>query len=344
MLRKPIIVVLLVMTCATGRAGTYYFSSSEGDDKRSLQEAQHPETPWESIKKLNTLLNIIRPGDSILFKNGDRFHGTINIAKSGTVKSPIYFGKYGAGENPTLTGLIEITKWISKGENLFESQIPEIDSTLSTVTFNDEILPLGRYPNENEHNGGYFTINSYKNGHIESSNFKSAINYSGGEIVIRKNNWIIDRHNISKNTDNSIDYLDFEKEIAPMVGFGFFIQNHPSTLDQHGEWYFDRNSKKLLIYHEGNPIKEDIKAATLSEVFVFQNTANNILLENINIEGSNKNLISLKGSSNIVFENCNLAYIGQNAIHAVSTRNVTISNSTIKNSLKYKIEKPLIII
>ncbi|MEB2776069.1 right-handed parallel beta-helix repeat-containing protein [Algoriphagus sp. D3-2-R+10] len=333
MLRKPFIIVLLLLICASGRASTYYFSSSDGDDKRSLQEAQNPETPWESIQKLNTLLNIIRPGDSILFKNDDRFHGTINIVKSGTVKSPVYFGKYGSGENPTLTGFCEITNWISKGDNLFESHIPEMESPLSTVIINDKIYPLGRYPNENEYDGGYFKISAYKEGHIESSNFKTSANYAGGEIVIRKNNWIIDRHTISTNTGNSIDYLDFEKEIAPMIGYGFFIQNHPSTLDQHGEWYFDTNSKKLLIYHEGNPIDEDIKAVTLSEVISIQNTANNISFENINIEGSNKNLISLKGSSNIIFQNCNLAYIGQNAIDAVSTKNITISNSTIKNSL-----------
>ncbi|TXD75451.1 right-handed parallel beta-helix repeat-containing protein [Algoriphagus ratkowskyi] len=321
------------MTSATGKSGTYYFSSSNGDDNRSLKDAQNPETPWKTIQKLNSLLNIIRPGDSILFKNGDQFHGTILLIKSGTVKSPIYFGSFGIGDNPKLTGLRNVTKWKSIGQNLFEAQIPELDSSLNTVLFNDKIHPLGRYPNLNEYDGGYLTINAYKDGHIESSNFKPSQNFTGGEIVIRKNNWIIDRHKIRATKTNSIDYIDYDKEIAPMIGYGFFIQNHPSTLDKHGEWYFDRNSKKLLIYHSGNPTDDNIKVSTLSEVLILQNTANYIIFENINIEGSNKNLITLNGTSNITFNNCNLAYIGQNAINTVSTKNIEFSNSSIKYSL-----------
>ena len=77
MLRKLIVLVLLVINSAVVQAGTYYFSSSKGDDARSLKEAQTPETPWGTIRKLNSLLNIIRPGDSILFKSGDKFHGKI---------------------------------------------------------------------------------------------------------------------------------------------------------------------------------------------------------------------------------------------------------------------------
>jgi hypothetical protein len=333
MTAKLVLFLLLFLKCISGTSSTYYFSSSIGDDSRSAEEAKKPDTPWKSIEKLNTLLKSIKPGDSILFKNNDKFHGTINIIRSGTLKSPIYFGCFGSGEKPIISGFRDVTNWNHNGENLYEAYLPDITTPLNMLVLNDKIQAMGRYPNLNNQNGGYLKINSYKDGHITTSKLPTNSNYSGGEIVIRKNNWIIDRHLIKSNSQNSLEYNNFEEEIPPMIGYGFFIQNHPLTLDQHGEWYFDKGAKKISIYLESDPSNEKIKIATLPEVISFQNKTSNIIFENISIEGSNFNLISLSGSSNLKFENCNLEYIGENGIHTVSSRNIAISNTSIRNSL-----------
>jgi parallel beta-helix repeat protein len=321
------------MVCSLGHSATYYFSSTTGDDLRSVQQAQNPRTPWKSIVKLNSIFRALLPGDNILFKNGDTFHGAIIMVKSGSIKAPISFGNYGSGEKPILTGLHEIKNWVSKGSNFYEAIIPEINTPLSTVIIDGKMRAMGRFPNEDNKNSGYFTIGSFEDGYIRSTQSLPLLNFSGGEIVIRKNNWIIDRHLIISNTDNIVNYDMPENGITPSLGFGFFIQNHPSTLDTHGEWYFDNTNKKLMIYYLGDPSSGDIRVATIPQVITVRNMASNILFENISIEGSNGNLISLNGSSNFTFKNCNLEYIGQNAINTSSSRNLIISNTTIKNSL-----------
>lgn len=333
MLEKKILTAFFVLFFQTANSATYYFSSSSGVDSYTKQEAQNPNTPWKSIKKLNSIISSLQPGDCILFKGGDSFHGALVISKSGTLKSPIYFGKYDSGNNPVISGFREVIEWESKGGNLYESQISEINSNLNVLIINNEIYAMGRYPNDNENNKGYLTINSYKEGQITGSPLKTSLNFTDGEIVIRKNNWIIDRHLITSNSSQGISYLNFENKIAPMIGFGFFIQNHPLTLDRHGEWYFDKENNKILIYFIGDPSKGKIKLSTIPEIIKTQNKASNIYFENISFEGSNEDLISLLESSNITIESCKLEFIGKNGIKTVSSRNLTVSNTLIKNSL-----------
>ena len=57
-------------------AAKYYFSSQSGDDSRTSLQAQNPATPWKTLNKLNTFMNL-QPGDSVLFKRGETFYGTL---------------------------------------------------------------------------------------------------------------------------------------------------------------------------------------------------------------------------------------------------------------------------
>ncbi len=245
---KLIVFTLFFSILQSGQSATYYFSNSRGVDTRSNQEAQNPGTPWQSVQKLNLLFLSLQAGDSILFYRGDIFHGTLEIVKSGSLKSPIYFGSYGSGEKPILTGFREIKDWLAKGKNIYHAQFPEIFTELNTVLIDNSLQAMGRNPKYNSLNCGYDPINSYIRGTIGSNELKSMEPLAGGEIVIRKNNWIIDRHLINSSSYNAINYDPLGSSNIPMVGYGFFIQNHPSTLDSHGEWFFDKDTKELLLY------------------------------------------------------------------------------------------------
>src|SRR5690606_26175086 len=105
---------------------------------------------------------------------------------------------------------------------------------------------------ESEENGGYLTIKSHNGKNLVSTDkLKGSPNFNGGEIVIRKNNWIIDRHTIIVHSGTSFQYDSHGSKYKPENGYGFFIQNHPGVLDKLGEWYYDRSAKKLLLYHPG---------------------------------------------------------------------------------------------
>src|SRR3712207_2097522 len=94
--------LLAVSLCVLNTAGAtnYYFSSVSGDDSRTSNQAQNPSTPWKTIDKLNTIFASLLPGDSVLFKRGETFYGSIIVGKSGTSILPITIGAYGTGAKP----------------------------------------------------------------------------------------------------------------------------------------------------------------------------------------------------------------------------------------------------
>jgi parallel beta-helix repeat protein len=108
-MKKVIIVGLAAMVLATGvfvykaeesrAAGTYYVSSSSGNDSNAGTQA----APWKTAAKVNSMT--FQPGDQILFKRGDTWVADPLIPRSsGTAGNPITFGAYGTGNRPVLNG------------------------------------------------------------------------------------------------------------------------------------------------------------------------------------------------------------------------------------------------
>lgn len=99
-IKKLVTVMMLFSSFTCAKAANYYFSSSAGDDSRMPMQAQHPATPWKTIKKLNSYFHDLKPGDSIFFRRGDVFIGQLTINKSGVSGAPIVISTYGAGKVP----------------------------------------------------------------------------------------------------------------------------------------------------------------------------------------------------------------------------------------------------
>ena len=87
---KSTILILVVLLAFSQAYGTnYYLSSSSGND---LLDGKSVTTAWQTTNKLNTVMNLLQPGDSVFFKCNDTFNGQILISKSGNASKNIYFG------------------------------------------------------------------------------------------------------------------------------------------------------------------------------------------------------------------------------------------------------------
>ena len=92
-------------------AGTYFVSSSQGNDTNSGTAAN---APWKS---LNNVYNhtygagIFKPGDQILLRAGDSFDGPLRLCQSGAEGSNIVVGRYGTGADPIIFGDHPSAKW-----------------------------------------------------------------------------------------------------------------------------------------------------------------------------------------------------------------------------------------
>ncbi|WP_296700210.1 right-handed parallel beta-helix repeat-containing protein [Algoriphagus sp.] len=313
----------------------YYFSSSVGDDSRSFELAQSATTPWKSIEKLNEIASSLKGGDKIYFKRGDVFHGTIRLSKGGTINDPILFDAYGTGELPIITSLKKVENWENLGNGIYQAKIPDINSLdLKIVLLDNEIKAFGRYPNINEENGGYLTIQSI-NHDFSINGSLIPFNGKGGEVVIRKNNWIIDSYPISNIKENRIDFLNKGSSgYKPIIGFGYFIQNHLEALDQIGEWAYSKEEKILSIYLGKDLSSERIIEYASNDYLIVTNfLVRNLSFRNLHLKGGNKNIINIERSSNILVENSILEFAGENAIYSYSTPDFSVKNNIIRNSL-----------
>lgn len=330
-LKSGIIFIFSILHFSFSHGSTYYFSSSHGDDSYSRTEAQNPDTPWKSLNKLNSISPLLKAGDEILFKCGDTFFGKLLISKSGSPNSPIKYGSYGSGEKPIITSLKTISNWVKKGDNIYEADL-EVSGDLNIVILNGIAQALGRYPNSDSKKNGYLTISSVREGHIGSKELHLTPDFTGGEVVIRKNNWIIDRHKITQHSGSSINFDPSGSNYSPHIGFGFFIQNHPKTLDQNGEWYYDKLNRKLHIFFQGDISSAAIQVAINDQVIDIKQGISNVFFSDIAFLGANENLVTLSNSSNIIFSSTELKFAGMDAINSKGSKYFTIENSFIEDT------------
>lgn len=82
------------------RQPSYYISSSSGDDNNPGTKT----APFQSLAKLSTIT--VFPGDSVLFKRGERFDGHYIVNGSGSEEAPVLITGYGEGDPPIITGQV----------------------------------------------------------------------------------------------------------------------------------------------------------------------------------------------------------------------------------------------
>jgi len=325
----------LLLSMQSVFATDYYFSSSSGNDNYTFDESQSSLTPWNSIEKLNEISNSLKPGDRIFFKRGDVFKGTIRLTKGGLPGNPIVFDAFGTGEMPVITSLVNIETWEHVGNGIYASNISDFRPTkLKIVLLDDQVREIGRYPNSDQENSGYSTIKSL-NSQFSIVGNDIPFNTKGGEIVIRKNHWIIDSYPIKQSTGGTIDFWNQGTSTYKSIkGFGYFIQNHVGVLDQFGEWSYSVDQKILSVYFGDRPPSQiKVEVAVSDYLLVTNLLVKHLYFKNMHFKGANRNLVNIEQSSNVVIDDCLLEYAGENAVYSYSTPDFTIKNSQIRYAL-----------
>lgn len=325
---KAIILLFLICTFGNVKGSNYFFSSSAGVDTRTAAEAQNPATPWKSISKLNSIFSTLLPGDSIIFKSGEVFDGSITVTKSGSVTSSIVFSSYGTGAKPVINGFTTITNWTAIGNGVYESYNANYPTAVKMFCMNNMPFAMGRYPNNNAANKGYLTFETHNtNLSLTDNELSSATNWAGAEVVIRTNHWVIDRRTISSQTGTTIAFTPASTYYLK-DRFGYFIQNDIRTLDQKGEWYYNAAAKKMNVYlGTALPSTYVIKAAVENTLVKIYNQ-NNITFNNLAFTGSNNFTFDISNAQNISIKNCAISFSGTDAINGSGAGNVKIENNT----------------
>ena len=331
---KTLLLLTLValLSATTTNATNYYFSSVSGDDSRTSTQAKSSATPWKTLGKLNSYFLSLMPGDSVLFKRGETFYGSITIAKAGTTSLPIVFGAYGTGNKPVITSLVTLGSWVSKGNGVWESYNSSLGSVVNTVLLNDVEQEMGRYPNSNAANSGYLVYETHSGKtSITDNELTSDVNWTGAELVIRPRRWILERNLVTAHSGTKISYTT-TSIYEPYDKFGYFFQNSPKTLDKFGEWYYNPSTKKLSVYFGSNsPTSYTLSASTIANI-IYSANKSNIVFDNLTIKGGNVSGFTITNGSNLSIKNCDILFSGEDGIVANSSIGLRIENCTVANS------------
>ena len=338
---KQLLLLLLVLYTSTSHAKNYYISAKGIDTNNGLT----PTAAWQSISKLNASFSIIVAGDSILFKSGEVFYGSIIIGKSGTITLPIVISSYGVGAKPIITGFSTLSSWTSIGGGVYQISAPAVKSTVNMITINDIPQEVGRYPNADATNAGYLKDDLFNGNTQYTCAALNGTNWTGAEVVARKNGYVVDRNVIISQSGGTVTYArNFETinprnaaSPAPMTppntGFGLFIQRDARTLDKLGEWYFDPAAKVMKMYFGTiNPASYSIKVSTVDTLLDLYNKSY-INVNGLDFEGANLAAIYFADGTNRIITNCTINNSGAKGIFGWYSFNTLIDNNTVTNSM-----------
>jgi hypothetical protein len=314
------------------RATNYYISNEGNDDNKGTS----PTMAWRSISKLNTAFKTIQAGDSIFFKRGNSFYGSMIISAPGTAGKPIVITAYGKGADAVITGFTTITGFTKKDGGIWEAPAGNVRSNLNMVTINGLPQRIGRYPNADAVDGGYLRYENFTgSSSIMDNDLKRGNNWEGAEVIIRKNHWTAERCRVTNHNGNNIFYNAASYVIngdGPAnlydgtKGNGYFFQNDSRTLDQFGEWYFDHAKKAIqLFFGKADPSSYDIQVSTV-DTLINAGNMSFINIEHLSFEGANMSAIYCRSGSDITVRNCDFSNIGAKAIHIWNTANVLLEN------------------
>jgi len=186
---------------------------------------------------------------------------------------------------------------------------------------------MGRWP---EHLYNIFEYAS-ENSSITDIELGTETDWTGSEVVIRKNGYSLDRCRITDHTENILIYNSLGSKQNAFPNHGYFIQNDLRTLSHFGEWYHNTSSGKFYVYFgTTDPSTRKIKVATLNTL-ILNNGYDYITIDGLHLEGSISHALTyISASDYCTIKNSILCFAGLDGIHLLGKCG-TINNNLISN-------------
>jgi parallel beta-helix repeat protein len=125
--RTVFTVILLLISwtlVSDAQVKKYYVDATGGSDANS---GSSPSAAWKTIDKVNA--SGFTPGDSILFKRGEAFRGSL-VPSSGAPSGYITYSAYGSGNKPKLLGAYDRSSssdWTNQGGNIWRTKYHSVN-------------------------------------------------------------------------------------------------------------------------------------------------------------------------------------------------------------------------
>ncbi len=190
---------------------------------------------------------------------------------------------------------------------------------------------MGRLPKS-----GFNKYESCTSNSITDTGLGSNPNWTGAEIVMRANDWTLNRCIITNHTGDVLTFTNLGRDETGKAGWGYFIQNDLRCITQFGDWYYNSTTSTFYMYFgSANPSDYTVRISTINRLL---NNAGNdyITVDDISLLGANQACIYFSGyfTDNIIIKNCTINYSGGDGIYMEGCRNFLVDNNYINRSSK----------
>ena len=304
--------ILVLITSTTTMANDIVFYVSTTGNDKNVGSKDQPFATWERARRAVRLVPKSKQ-IFVFFRKGTYYlENTVVLGHddSGTKTHPVTYAAY-PGENVIISGAEKLTqlKWKPWKNGIYEAEVIT-KKDFDQVFVNGFRKPRARFPNYDYENPlrsgkGYLHVTAGSNARYDTwlsydSVLFSKKNWSNPTTGIvhafQSNNWGNMQYQISgiSRSQNKILLGKGGWQLQRNGGIGeargesspFFVENIFEELDQPGEWYFDRLTKKLFYY----PLPEESLSQITVEVAVLKD-----LVQIIGTKDSPVSFVNLKG-------------------------------------------------
>lgn len=310
-----------------------YYVSMEGDDSNKGSQS----APFRTIKKakseikekkreLGNTFEIIIDKGTYYLKAPLKF----GPEESGTAESP-YIIRAKKEEKVVLSAGVPLDlSWKKYNKHIWRASVKNLDSIPALYTDKERLIPA-RYPNDQK---GKYPFGGYAKDALSPKRISNWSDPSGGYIhAMHKGRWGSKHYRITgKIGEDSLQYkggwqINRRGSMHPVQRY---VDHIFEELDAPGEWFFDRDSKKLYYYPKSDENPQDMNfiAANLEAIIQLHGSEDNPV-ENINLEGlefAHTAPTFMKTKEPLMRSDWSIYRNG--AVFLEGTKNCTIQNST----------------
>ena len=309
-------------------SSSYYIDAECGNDENN---GTSPCSAWKTLAKVSASSKKFKAGDTIYFKGGDNFVGTLNLQNiNGSTSNPITFTSYGTGQ-ANITNAIKVNCWTNEGSNIWSKSISD---NVYQVFKDDVSLKNAR--------SEFMKLNKRGNTNLGSADLINKTGILNAYAHVYSNAWVSYTRKITKyDSSNGQFTLNRALNYAASVGNRFYIVNSLAYMTHQDDWVYDENEHKLYIYSESMPT--NINVVTKMAKGVNIKKSHYLNLENLKFSKVNNECMHIDSSSNITVKNNNFNYCYTHAIYTgkynvpKDSTDINISDNTITNSVSTSI-------
>jgi hypothetical protein len=114
-----------------------------------------------------------------------------------------------------------------------------------------------------------------------------------------------------------------------LVDMPYYVFNMIEELDVPGEWYFDRQTKKLYVYPNSDFNTMPLSFSKTTNSVVQFNNAKNITMTGLEIRGTAGTAVAINSGENVTIDKCTIKNAGQQAVTVNKGLNHKIQNCSI---------------